>query len=195
MNKNRLGSETSTLLTTSKSAVKTQDKQTTRWWWWRWWRWHKHCAVVCVLKQVFVNALISLVCTVLLIFEVSGSHSDTPLLIGHLCMSDQPVAETSTWQHTTVTRDRHPCPRSHSAPQSGKREAANPLLRTGGYQDWLSSKFICFWRDSPHWDRASSFMRFLDHTQRRSTVGRTPLDEWSARCRDLNLTTHNTHNR
>jgi len=34
---------------------------------------------------------------------------------------------------------------------------------------------------------ASSFLRFLDHTQRRSTFGRTPLDEWSARCRDLYL--------
>jgi len=30
---------------------------------------------------------------------------------------------------------------------------------------------------------------FLDHTQRRTTVGRTPLDEWSARRRDLYLTT------
>jgi hypothetical protein len=36
---------------------------------------------------------------------------------------------------------------------------------------------------------------FLDHTQRRSTVGRTPLDEWSARRRDLYLSTHDTHNR
>jgi len=36
---------------------------------------------------------------------------------------------------------------------------------------------------------------FLDHTQRRSTVGRTPLDEWSARSWDLYLTTHDTHNR
>ena len=36
---------------------------------------------------------------------------------------------------------------------------------------------------------------FLDHTQRRTTVGRTPLDEWSARRRDLSLTTHGTHNR
>ena len=35
---------------------------------------------------------------------------------------------------------------------------------------------------------------FLDHTRRRSTVGRTPLDEWSARRRDLYLTTHDTHN-
>ena len=50
-----------------------------------------------------------------------------------------------------------------------------------------------FW--SPKWARASSFTRFLDHTQRRATVGRTPLDEWSARRRDLYLTTHNTHNR
>ena len=36
---------------------------------------------------------------------------------------------------------------------------------------------------------------FLDHTQRRTTVGRTLLDEWSARRRDHYLTTHNTHNR
>ena len=42
---------------------------------------------------------------------------------------------------------------------------------------------------------ASSRTRLLDHTQRRATVGRTPLDEWSVRRRDLYLTTHNTHNR
>jgi hypothetical protein len=35
-------------------------------------------------------------------------------------------------------------------------------------------------------------LMFLDHTQRRSTVGRTPLDERSARRRDLYLTTHDT---
>jgi hypothetical protein len=52
-----------------------------------------------------------------------------------------------------------------------------------------------FWHDSPNWDRASSFTRFFNHTQRRTTVGRTPLDEWSARSRDLYLTTHNIHNR
>ena len=55
--------------------------------------------------------------------------------------------------------------------------------------------FVCFWRDSPQWARASSFTRVLDHTHRRTTVGRTPLDEWSARRRDLYLTTINTHNR
>ena len=39
------------------------------------------------------------------------------------------------------------------------------------------------------------FLMFLDHTKRRSTVGRTPLDELSARRRDFYLTTHDTHNR
>jgi hypothetical protein len=33
---------------------------------------------------------------------------------------------------------------------------------------------------APQWARASSFMKFLDHTQWRTTVGRTPLDKWSA---------------
>jgi hypothetical protein len=28
--------------------------------------------------------------------------------LGSLCTSDQPVAETSTWQHTTYTRDNNP---------------------------------------------------------------------------------------
>ena len=47
----------------------------------------------------------------------------------------------------------------------------------------------------PNAGMASSFLRFLDHTQRRTTGGRTPLDEWSVRRRDLYLTTHNSHNR
>ena len=38
-------------------------------------------------------------------------------------------------------------------------------------------------------------LRFLDHTKRRITVGRTPLDERSARRRNFYLTTHNTHNK
>ena len=42
---------------------------------------------------------------------------------------------------------------------------------------------------------ASSFAMFLDHTQRRTTVGSTPMDESSPRRRDLYLTTHNTHKR
>ena len=43
--------------------------------------------------------------------------------------------------------------------------------------------------------RASPFLGFLDHTKRRTTVSRTPLDEWSAHRRHLYLTTHNTYKR
>ena len=55
--------------------------------------------------------------------------------------------------------------------------------------------YFLLWRCDPTRFMASSLLRFLDHTQRRTTVGRTPLDEWSARRRDLYLTTHDTHNR
>jgi hypothetical protein len=51
------------------------------------------------------------------------------------------------------------------------------------------------WRCDPTRAMASSFMRFQDHTRRRTTAGRTSLEERSARRRDLYLTTHNTHNR
>jgi hypothetical protein len=36
---------------------------------------------------------------------------------------------------------------------------------------------VCFLRDNFKWARTSSFTRFLDHTQRLTTVGRTPLDD------------------
>ena len=32
-------------------------------------------------------------------------------------------------------------------------------------------------KQPPQWAMAPSFLMFLDHTQRRTTVGRTPLDE------------------
>jgi len=51
-------------------------------------------------------------------YEVPQSYSDTPHSEGLLWTSDQPVAETSTWQHTKLTRGRHPCFRWDSIPQS-----------------------------------------------------------------------------
>ena len=41
----------------------------------------------------------------LLIIEASRSHSDTPQLVRLLWTSDQPNAETSTWQQTPFRRD------------------------------------------------------------------------------------------
>jgi hypothetical protein len=69
-----------------------------------------------------------------LITEASRSHSDTPHSVGLLWTSDQPNAETSTWRHTTLTRERLPCPRrdsnSQSQQASGRRltpQTARPL--------------------------------------------------------------------
>ena len=51
------------------------------------------------------------------------------------------------------------------------------------------------WRKSPKWAKASSLSRIHDDTQTKHTLGRTPLDGWSARRGVLYLTTHNTHKR
>jgi hypothetical protein len=40
----------------------------------------------------------------LLTVEASRSHSDTPQSVGLLWTSDQPFAETSTWQHTQLSQ-------------------------------------------------------------------------------------------
>jgi hypothetical protein len=54
----------------------------------------------------------------------------------------------------------------------------------------IYSHYSCIRQLQPLRVSAASFWRFRDHTQGRTTVGRTPLDEWSARRRDLYLTTH-----
>jgi hypothetical protein len=71
----------------------------------------------------------------LLTIEASRSHSDTPQSVRLPWTSDHPTAETSTKQHTTFTRDRHPCPRRDSNPQfqqsSGRRSTPSLDLRFG----------------------------------------------------------------
>jgi hypothetical protein len=76
----------------------------------------------------------------LLIIEASRSHLDTPHSVGLFWTSDQPDAETSTWQHTTLTRDIHPCLGGIRTRNPSKQEAADPSLRP---------------RD--HWDRPVAF--------------------------------------
>ena len=51
--------------------------------------------------------------------------------------------------------------------------------------------FFPLWISSPTRARAVWFLGFLDHTHWHIIIGRTPLDEWSARRKDLYLTTHN----
>ena len=58
----------------------------------------------------------------------------------------------------------------------------------------LNKSSICFpRRNNPEW-ATTSLSRLHSHTHlRHTTLGRTPPDEWSARSRDRDLTTHNTH--
>jgi len=49
-------------------------------------------------------------------------------------------------------------------------------------------------RNSPTGPRPPYYHRYMI-ILRHITIGRTPLDEWSAPHRDLYLTTHNTHKR
>jgi len=71
----------------------------------------------------------------LLIIESTRSHSDTSRWVWLLWKSDQLVAVTSTWQHTTFIRDRYPCPRLDSNPQSqqasGRRTTPSTSLPLG----------------------------------------------------------------
>jgi hypothetical protein len=50
--------------------------------------------------------------------KYTGREADTPQSVGLLWTRDQPHAEPSTWQHTTLTKDRPQYPRRDSNPQS-----------------------------------------------------------------------------
>jgi len=63
--------------------------------------------------------------------EVSRPHSDTPQSVGLAWTSDRSDAETSTWQHTTLTTDIH-APGGIRTHNSSKPAAADPLLRPRG---------------------------------------------------------------
>jgi len=56
-------------------------------------------------------------------------HTHTAQSVGLPWTSDQPDAETSTWQHTTLTRGRH---RNRD---SSRRPTADPRLRPRGHWD------------------------------------------------------------
>ena len=103
------------------------------------------------LRRVKVDIICLFVCSFgvtaplppggLLMHEVSRSHTNAPQSVGLLWTSDQPVAETSTWQHTTLTLDKYPCPQWDSNPQSEQASGRRPTYGDhwnrccGGYYD------------------------------------------------------------
>jgi hypothetical protein len=54
------------------------------------------------------------------------THNNAPQSVGLLWTSDQLVAEFSTWQHTTITTDKHPCHLWDSNPQSQQASGRRP---------------------------------------------------------------------
>ena len=73
----------------------------------------------------------------LLICETSRSHTGIPHSVPLLWTSDQPDVETSTWQQTTLTSDRHLWAQQDSNPQSHKQAAADSGPRRRGHWDQL----------------------------------------------------------
>jgi len=64
------------------------------------------------------------------LYGASRWHSlDIPHSGEHLWTSDQTDAKTCTWQHTTLTRDKHPWPSATGTHNSSNRVAADQRLR------------------------------------------------------------------
>jgi hypothetical protein len=72
----------------------------------------------------------------LLINEASRSHSNTQHSVGLLWTSDQPEAETSTWQRMTLKRDSN-APVGIRNLSPSKRTATDPCLISRGHWDRL----------------------------------------------------------
>ena len=70
------------------------------------------------------------------ILDVSRSHTTTQKSVVLLWTSDQLFAETSTWQHTTLTTEKHPCPGGIRTYDLSSRAAADLRLRPHGHWDW-----------------------------------------------------------
>jgi len=104
-----------------------------------------------------------------LIHEVSRSHSDTPHTVGLLWTSHQPVAETSTRQHTTFIRERHSCSGGIQIRNPSKKAAAHPHLRPLSQWDWL-------WKQTP-----SDFILQLKYSY--INVTELFVQSWNSICR------------
>jgi len=75
-------------------------------------------------------------------FLRSLDHTQRRITVGTtLWTSDQLVAETSTWQHTTLTTDKHSCPQWNSNPRSQLASGRRPTHIPRGHWDRLTG--IC----------------------------------------------------
>jgi hypothetical protein len=81
------------------------------------------------------------------------------------------MCDLETWNETAV--------RQRKIIIGNRKMTDMPTLLTVmyGYGFFIDYSKFSFGATAPQWAMASSFTRFLDHTQRCTTFGRTPLDE------------------
>jgi hypothetical protein len=89
---------------------------------------HQIRLIYCVPRMCLLSHGSTVLVGLGLLCEVLRSLLDTRRSVGILWTSYRPVAETSTRQHTTLTRDRHLCPRWDSNPQSQQVSVRRPTL-------------------------------------------------------------------
>jgi len=77
-----------------------------------------------------------------LLFEVPLPYSDPLQLVGLLWITDQPVAETSTSQHTTLTKDRHLYSWRNSNSETQQASDNRPTTLPRGHWDRCSLLYI-----------------------------------------------------
>jgi len=87
--------------------------------------------IIFVIIMVFLVALRPNAGYGLLIHGVSRSHSTT-----HHIRKGTSGRVASTWQHTTLSSDRHPCPGGIRTHNLTRRATAYPHLRPHGYWNW-----------------------------------------------------------
>jgi len=90
-----------------------------------------------IFRHTFFYGKLPLVGQGLFFSEALPSHSDTPHSVGLLWTSDQPDGHMSTRQHTTLIRDRQPCPGGILSRNPSKRAVADPYLRPRGHWIWF----------------------------------------------------------
>jgi hypothetical protein len=153
----------------------------------------------CICSHDTRTRWISAVCLCATV-AVEGGTDTADQLLRHGASTEQPcaVATGVLYNRHFTTHHIHCCWRygkfknGLDAATSVQSEYTSVTLSLVLSSAFIVAKFIYYflWLCSPARAMASSSTSFLDHT-RLATFGRTPLDEWSARRRDLYLTTHN----
>ena len=128
--------------------------------------------IIVLLCKSFFYVSKSIVVQGLLIYEISKTNSDTPHSVGLLRRGDRYVAETSTWQGATLTRDKYSCSWLDSHPHPRKRAVAASRLRSRNQSDgyWVSIA-LCITESQTPTDIYNGKRLFQNGTKAPCTLG------------------------